>query len=138
MIVTILAATILVFARVARGPTVSVRRTEDAIAARVGGATPARGLLRHELPDFSTPLLVRLAFTLSGAPVAESGLSVLGLGVQPPTPSLGALLRDGRTAMELAPWAMLFPMATLAAAILAINRLGDELRALTDPRLRRR
>lgn len=138
VIVTIVAATIPIFARVARGPTLGVRGTEDAIAARVGGATPARVLPRHVPPNISTPLAVRLVFTLSGAPIAESGLSVLGLGVQPPTPSHGALPRDGRTSMELAPWAMLLPMGTLAATILAINLLGDEVRALTDPRLRRR
>ncbi|HYO30051.1 MAG TPA: D,D-dipeptide ABC transporter permease, partial [Thermomicrobiales bacterium] len=77
-------------------------------------------------------------FTLSGALVAESGLSFLGLGVQPPMPSLGSLLRDGRTYMELAPWMMLVPGLTLAATILAINLLGDELQGLLDPRLRQR
>lgn len=138
VVVTIVAATIPIFARVARGPTLTVRGTEYAIAARVGGATPARVLLRHVLPNISTPLLVQLTFTLSGALIAESGLSFLGLGVQPPTPSLGSLLRDGRTYLELAPWTMLFPGLTLALAILAINLLGDELQALTDPRLRRR
>lgn len=138
ILITIVVATIPIFARVARGPTLSVRATEYAVAARVGGATPARVLLRHVLPNISTPLLVQLAFTLSGALIAESGLSFLGLGVQPPTPSLGSLLRDGRTYMELAPWTMLFPGLTLALAILAINLLGDELQGLTDPRLRRR
>ena len=138
VIATIVVATIPIFARLARGPTLSVRGTEYAIAARVGGATPARVLLRHVLPNIMSPLLVQLTFTLSGALIAESGLSFLGLGVQPPTPSLGSLLRDGRTYMELAPWTMLFPGLTLALAILAINLLGDELQALTDPRLRRR
>ncbi len=138
MLITIVVATIPIFARVARGPTLAVRATEYAVAALVGGATPGRVLFRHVLPNISTPLLVQLAFTLSGALIAESGLSFLGLGVQPPMPSLGSLLRDGRTYMELAPWTMLFPGVTLAAAILAINLLGDELQAFTDPRLRRR
>ena len=138
IIVTIVASTIPIFARVARGPTLSVRATEYAIAARVGGASPARVLFRHVLPNITTPLLIQLAFTLSGALIAESGLSFLGLGVQPPRPSLGSLLNDGRTYMELAPWTMLAPALTLAAAILAINLLGDELQALIDPRLRRR
>ena len=136
LIVTIVVATVPVFSRVARGPTLSVRSAEYTIAARVSGARPARILLRHVLPNISTPLLVQLAFTLSGALIAEAGLSFLGLGVQPPRPSLGSLLRDGKTYMELAPWMMLFPAATLALAILAVNLLGDELQAVTDPRLR--
>ena len=138
VLVTIVVATIPVFARVARGPTLSVRTTEYAVAARVAGAAPPRILVRHVLPNIASPLLVQLAFTLSGALVAESGLSFLGLGVQPPMPSLGSLLRDGRTYMELAPWMMLVPALTLAATILAINLLGDELQGLFDPRLRRR
>jgi peptide/nickel transport system permease protein len=138
VLVTIVVATIPVFARVARGPTLSVRATEYALAARVAGAAPPRILVKHVLPNITSPLLVQLAFTLSGALVAESGLSFLGLGVQPPMPSLGSLLRDGRTYMELAPWMMLVPGLTLAATILAINLLGDELQGLLDPRLRQR
>ncbi|MDQ3692230.1 MAG: ABC transporter permease [Chloroflexota bacterium] len=138
VLATIVVATIPVFARVARGPTLSVRTTEYAIAARVAGATPSRIIFRHVLPNITSPLLVQLAFTLSGALIAESGLSFLGLGVQPPMPSLGSLLRDGKTYMELAPWMMIVPGVALAATILAINLLGDELQTLIDPRLRRR
>jgi peptide/nickel transport system permease protein len=136
VIFTIVIATIPVFGRVARGPTLSVREAEYTIAARVIGATPRRILFRYVLPNVSTPLLVQLAFTLSGALIAEGALSFLGLGVQPPMPSLGSLLRDGKTYMEIAPWTMLFPGVTLAVAILAINLLGDELQSFTDPRLR--
>lgn len=138
VVVTIVVATIPVFGRVARGPTLSVREAEYTIAARVMGATPPRILFRYVLPNISTPLLVQLAFTLSGALIAEGALSFLGLGVQPPMPSLGSLLRDGKTYMEIAPWTMLFPGVTLAVAILAINLLGDELQSFTDPRLRGR
>ncbi|MEA2525582.1 MAG: peptide/nickel transport system permease protein [Thermomicrobiales bacterium] len=138
VIVTIVIATIPIFSRVARAPTLSVRRTEYTIAARVLGASPARVLFRHVLPNVSTPLLVQLTFTLSGALIAEGALSFLGLGVQPPQPSLGSLLRDGKTYMELASWTMLFPAITLSALILAVNLLGDELQTLTDPRLRGR
>ncbi len=138
VVVTIVVATIPVFGRVVRGPTLSVRATEYTVAARVIGASSARILWRYVLPNVSTPLLVQLAFTLSGALIAESALSFLGLGVQPPTPSLGSLLRDGKNYMEIAPWTMLFPGLTLAAAILAVNLLGDELQAFTDPRLRGR
>jgi len=137
VVVTIVIATIPVFARVTRGPTLSVRATEYTIAARVIGATSLRILFRYVLPNVSTPLLVQSAFTLSGALVAEGALSFLGLGVQPPDPSLGSLLRDGKTYMEIAPWTMLFPGLTLALAIFAVNLLADELQAFTDPRLRR-
>lgn len=138
VVVTIVIATIPVFARVARGPTLSVRTTEYTIAARVIGASPVRILFRCVLPNVSTPLLVQLAFTLSGALIAEGALSFLGLGVQPPNPSLGSLLRDGKTYMEIAPWTMIFPGLTLALAIFAVNLLADELQSFTDPRLRRK
>ncbi|HEY7029960.1 MAG TPA: ABC transporter permease [Thermomicrobiales bacterium] len=138
VVITIVIVTIPIFSRVARGPTLSIRHTEYTIAARVLGASPARVLFRHVLPNVSTPLLVQLTFTLSGALIAEGALSFLGLGVQPPNPSLGSLLRDGKTYMELAPWTMLFPAVTLSALILAVNLLGDELQTLTDPRLRGR
>ena len=138
VIVTIVIATIPVFARVSRGPTLSVRNMEYTVAARVIGASPGRVLLRYVLPNVSTPLLVQLAFTLSGALIVEGALSFLGLGVQPPRPSLGSLLRDGKTYMELAPWMMIFPALTLAIAIFAVNLLADELQAFTDPRLKRR
>ena len=136
VVTTIVIATVPVFCRVARGPTLSVRATEYTVSARVIGASSARILFRYILPNVSTPLLVQLAFTLSGALIAEGALSFLGLGVQPPTPSLGSLLRDGKTYMEIAPWTMLFPGLTLAMAILAVNLLGDELQGFTDPRLR--
>ncbi|CAA9546309.1 MAG: Dipeptide transport system permease protein DppC [uncultured Thermomicrobiales bacterium] len=138
VVITIVVATVPVFSRVARGPTLSVRASEYAVASRVIGASPARTLFRHVLPNVATPLLVQLAFTLSGALVAEGALSFLGLGVQPPTPSLGSLLSNGKTYMEIAPWTMLFPGLTLAAAILAINLLGDEFQRFTDPRQRGR
>ena len=138
VVVTIVIATVPVFARVARGPTLSVRATEYTIAARVIGASSPRILFRYVLPNISTPLLVQLAFTLSGALIAEGAISFLGLGVQPPDPSLGSLLRDGKTYMELAPWTMIFPGVTLALAIFAVNLLADELQSFTDPRLRRK
>jgi len=135
VIITIVVVTVPIFSRVVRGPTLSVREMEYTIAARVIGASSRRIIFRHVLPNVSTPLLVQLAFTLSGALIAEGALSFLGLGVQPPTPSLGSLLSDGQTYMELAPWMMFFPGLTLAASILAVNLLGDELQRFADPRL---
>lgn len=138
VIITIVVATIPIFGRVARGPTLSVRAAEYTIAARVSGASAGRIMFRHILPNIATPLLVQLAFTLSGALIAEGALSFLGLGVQPPTPSLGALLSDGKTYMEVAPWMMLVPGLMLSATILAVNLLGDDLQRFTDPRLGRK
>ena len=138
VIITIVVATIPIFGRVARGPTLSVRATEYTVAARVSGASPGRIMFRHVLPNIATPLLVQLAFTLSGALIAEGALSFLGLGVQPPTPSLGSLLSDGKTYMEVAPWMMIVPGLMLSATILAVNLLGDDLQRFTDPRLGRR
>ena len=76
------------------------------------------------------------AFTLPGAPIAVDALGFLGLGVQPPMPSLGSLPQVGKTYMEIAPWTMLFPGVTLAVAILAINLWIDELQVFAAPRLR--
>lgn len=138
LVATILVVTLPIFVRVARGPTLGAKSAEYVTAARVGGATTRRIVFRHILPNLSGPLLVQTTVSLSVALIAEGALSFLGLGVQPPQPSLGSLLRDGKTYMELAPWTMLFPALTLAGLILAINLLGDELQAVIDPRLRGR
>ncbi|MCA9858407.1 MAG: ABC transporter permease, partial [Thermomicrobiales bacterium] len=138
LVVTILVVTLPIFVRVARGPTLGLKSAEYVIAARVSGASTRRLIFRHILPNLTGPLLVQTTFSLSVALIAEGALSFLGLGVQPPQPSLGSLLRDGKTYMELAPWTMLFPALTLAGIILAINLLGDELQGIIDPRLRGR
>ena len=138
LVVTILVVTLPIFVRVARGPTLGLKQAEYVMAARVSGATTRRIIFRHILPNLTGPLLVQTTFSLSVALIAEGALSFLGLGVQPPQPSLGSLLRDGKTYMELAPWTMFFPALTLAGLILAINLLGDELQAVIDPRLRGR
>lgn len=138
LVVTILVITLPVFVRVARGPTLGLKRAEYVTAARVSGATTRRVVFRHILPNLTGPLLVQVTFSLSVALIAEGAFSFLGLGVQPPQPSLGSLLRDGKTYMELAPWTMFFPALALAGMILAINLLGDELQGVIDPRLRGR
>jgi peptide/nickel transport system permease protein len=135
IIVTIVIATIPIFSRVARGPTLSVRSAEYVVAARVIGCPAPRLIGRHVLPNVMAPLLVQMTFTLSFALIAEGALSFLGLGVQPPRPSLGSLLRDGQTYMQIASWMMIFPGLTLAVSILAINLLGDELQLFGDPKL---
>jgi peptide/nickel transport system permease protein len=138
LVVTILVITLPIFVRVARGPTLGLKQAEYVTAARVSGATTRRVVFRHILPNLTGPLLVQVTFSLSVALIAEGAFSFLELGVQPPRPSLGSLLRDGKTYMELAPWTMFFPALALAGMILAINLLGDELQGVIDPRLRGR
>jgi peptide/nickel transport system permease protein len=82
------------------------------------------------------PILVQFSYALSVALIIEGSLSFLGLGVQPPRPSLGSLLLDGKKYMELAPWMVLFPGVILALAVVSINVFGDWLRDYFDPRLR--
>lgn len=125
-----------IFARVVRGPTLSVKNLEYVQAAIAAGATTPRVLLRHILPNVTAPILVQLALSLSGAIVVEAALSFLGLGAVPPTPSLGSMLSENRTYMELAPWTVLYPGLTLGLLVLSINIFGDAIRDLLDPRLR--
>ena len=78
--------------------------------------------------------MVQMALSLSGAVVVEAALSFLGLGAVPPTPSLGSMLSEGRTYMEVAPWTVLFPGLALALIVLSINLFGDAIRDVLDPR----
>ena len=136
VVVTIIVVTLPAFSRVARGPTLSVRHREYVTAAIINGGSLLRILGRHVLPNILPPVLVQLSFTLSVALIVEGALSFLGLGIQPPQPSLGSLLRDGKNYLEIAPWTVLSPGIALALAILAINIFGDWLRDFLDPKLR--
>ena len=124
------------FTRMVRGPTLSVCETEYVTAAQSIGAARPRIVLRHVLPNVMAPILVQFSYALSVALIIEGSLSFLGLGVQPPRPSLGSLLLDGKKYMELAPWMVLFPGVVLALAVVSINVFGDWLRDYFDPRLR--
>jgi peptide/nickel transport system permease protein len=125
-----------IFARVVRGSTLVVKHVEYVQAAVAAGATSGRVMLRHVLPNVAAPILVQLALSLSGAVILEAALSYLGLGAVPPTPSLGSMLSENRTTMELAPWTVLYPGLALALLVLAINIFGDAVRDALDPRLR--
>ena len=125
-----------IFARLVRGSTLALRRVEYVQAAVAAGAPPRRVLMRHILPNVASPILVQLALGMSGAVVLEAALSFLGLGAVPPTPSLGSMLSENRSAMELAPWTVLYPGSALALLVLSINMFGDAVRDLLDPRLR--
>lgn len=124
------------FGRVVRA-SVMVERSKDYVeAARAIGSGTPRILLGHVLPNVLTPLTVQATITFSHAILLESYLSFLGLGAQPPNPSWGAMLQEGRTFLETAPWTSIFPGLAIMLAVLAFNLLGDGVRDVLDPRLR--
>ncbi|MGR8920322.1 MAG: ABC transporter permease [Gammaproteobacteria bacterium] len=116
------------YARLARAQTLSVRRRDHVLVAAALGTPPARAILRHVLPLVAGPLIVEATFGLASVVIAEAGLSFLGLGVQPPTPSWGSMIRDGTRYMLFAPHAVLVPGLALMSAVVAVNLLGDRLR----------
>ncbi len=126
-----------IFARVARAPVLSVKEMEYVSAARCIGMRHVRILFRHIMPNALAPVLVTISLALSWALLTEAGLSFLGLGPQPPEPSWGLMLRDGRNLIEVAPWLAIFPGFAIMLGVLGFNLLGDGLRDLFDPRLRR-
>ncbi|MGZ8469389.1 MAG: ABC transporter permease [Gemmatirosa sp.] len=127
-------------ARLVRGQVLVVRHMEYVQAERALGAGDARILVRHVLPNVIAPVVIAATLGVAGAIMAEAALSVLGLGVQPPTPSWGAMIADGRDLSQLrrAPWTSLFPGLAIGAAVLGFNLVGDALRDALDPRAVRR
>ena len=123
-------------ARLVRGQVLVVRGLEYVQAARALGGSDTRILLRHVLPAVTAPLVIVGTLGIAAAIMAESSLSFLGLGVQPPTPSWGGMIADARDLAQLrrAPWTSLAPGLTIGCAVLAFNLLGDALRDATDPR----
>ena len=124
-------------ARLVRAETLSLRQRDYVAAARLAGAGPMRIMWRHILPNALAPVLVSATLGVAGAILVESSLSFLGLGVQPPTPSWGNMLMDGKNVLELAPWLSLYPGLAILITVLGYNLLGESLRDLLDPRLRR-
>ncbi len=124
------------FARVTRAAVLTVKHLTYVEAAEAMGATTARLLRRHILPNISAPVIVQVSVTLSLAILTESALSFLGLGTQPPAPSWGSMLSASRRFMELAPWVAVFPGVAIAVVVLGFNLVGDGLRDVLDPRLR--
>ncbi len=123
-------------ARLVRGQVLVVRQAEYVQAERALGAGDIRIMLRHVLPNVIAPVVIAATLGVAGAIMAEAALSFLGLGVQPPTPSWGAMIADGRDLAQLrgAPWTSLFPGLAIGAAVLGFNLLGDALRDALDPR----
>lgn len=125
-----------IFARVARAPVLAVKEMEFITATRCLGMSDARIVFRHILPNTLAPLIVQVSLALSWALLTEAGLSFLGLGTQPPTPSWGVMLSESRGIAEMAPWLMLYPALAIMFGVLGFNLLGDGLRDVLDPRLR--
>ncbi|MFZ9450018.1 MAG: ABC transporter permease [Alphaproteobacteria bacterium] len=123
------------FARLVRAPALVVAQRE--YVARAIGASDARILLRHMLPNLSSILLVQASLLLSAAILVEASLSFLGLGTQPPTPSLGLMLSEGRNFLMLGPWSAIFAGFAILFLSFGFNLLGDALRDTLDPRLRK-
>jgi peptide/nickel transport system permease protein len=124
------------YARLARAQILQARELEYVLAARSLGASPARILLRHLIPNILPPVLVQATISMAGAILAESTLSFLGVGVLSPMPSWGAMLNDARSHLFDAPHLVLFPALAVMTAVLAFNLLGDALRDWLDPRMR--
>lgn len=125
------------FARVARAATLAVREEQFVEAATAIGNRGTRVALRHVLPNILSPITVQLTVTVAYAMLAEAGLSFVGLGIQPPEPSWGAMLNSGKTYLEQYPHLTIFPGGCIMLAVFGFNFLGDGLRDLIDPRLRR-
>ena len=122
-----------IFARVTRAGVLTVREATYVRAARSLGASDARLILRHVLPNVSGPIIVQTSLSLAFAILSEAALSYLGLGVQPPEPSWGRMLFDGRSFLQQAWWMGLFPGLAILVTVMAFNFLGDGLRDALDP-----
>ncbi len=123
-------------ARLVRAETLTLREREFVHAARLGGAGTWRLLLVHILPNAMPPVLVSATLGIAAAILTESALSFLGLGVQPPTPSWGNILMEGKDVMEIAYWLSIFPGLSILITVLGYNLLGESIRDLLDPRLK--
>ncbi len=127
-----------IFARLARNMTLLVREEPFVQAARLMAEPTPQILLREILPNIAAPLIVQVTIGIAFGIVIESGLSFLGVGVQPPTPSLGVIMADGREYFQRAPWVLTLTGVAISCALLGLNLFGDGLRDLMDPRLRQR
>ena len=125
------------YARLVRGQVLKVREMEFVTAARAMGARSPRVIALHVLPNVMNPVIVMATLGLAGAILAEASLSFLGLGVQPPTPSWGAMLTYGRQYLGLANHLTIFPGAAIMAAVMGLNFLGDGLIDALDPKYRK-
>lgn len=126
-----------VFARLVRGAGLSLWAREFVLAARVAGKRRARISVEHILPNLASLLIVQGTIQFSLGILAEAGLSYVGLGAQPPTPSWGRMLAESQTMIAFAPWLAVFPGLAIVLTVLGLNLMGDGLRDMLDPRIRR-
>ena len=123
-------------ARLVRSQVLVLKGSEYVLAARALGAPDQRVLLRHLLPNVRNQVIIATTLGIAGAIMAEAALSFVGLGAQPPTPSWGAMVADGRDLLRVAPWVSFAPGLAIGLAVLGFNLLGDGLREAFDPRRR--
>lgn len=125
------------YARIIRGNVLSVKEDEYVLGAKAVGASTQRLLFKHILPNSIAPIIVQATMGLGGMIIAEAGLSFLGLGPQPPTPSWGNLLSLGRSYITSAWWLSIFPGVAIFLTVMGFNLVGDSLRDVLDPRINR-
>ncbi|MDE5832055.1 MAG: ABC transporter permease [Desulfovibrio sp.] len=124
-------------ARLVRAETLSLRERDYILSSKLTGCRALYILFRHILPNAVAPILITATLGIAGAILIESGLSFLGLGVQPPAASWGNMLMDGKAAIEIAPWLSIYPGLAILITVLGYNLLGESLRDIFDPRLKR-
>ncbi|HYG27719.1 MAG TPA: ABC transporter permease subunit [Caulobacteraceae bacterium] len=124
----------LTMSRIVRGQTLSLKHKEFVEAARAAGLGRGRIITRHIVPNLLGPVVVYVTLTIPAVIIAESFLSFLGLGVQPPMASLGTLINAGALDMELAPWLLIFPSLVMIVTLMCFNFIGDGLRDAIDPK----
>ena len=124
-------------ARIVRSQVLVLKAAEYVVAARALGARDRRVLWRHLLPNVRAQVMIAATLGVAGAIMAEAALSFVGLGAQPPTPSWGAMVADGRDLLRVAPWVSFAPGIAIGVAVLGFNLVGDALREAFDPKLQR-
>jgi peptide/nickel transport system permease protein len=123
------------FARIVRGNVLSIKEEEFIVASKILGASNSRVIVSHVLPNILHIIIVYGSLNFAGAIISEATLSFLGIGIQPPTPSWGSMLRDAQSYLQVDPYMSIFPGTAILISSLGFNLLGDGLRDILDPRL---
>jgi len=136
LMIAITVSRIPAFVRIVRSAVLNIVDQEFVEAARAGGATDTRVILRHIIPNAAGPIIVQATMSISMLILQAAGLSFLGMGVQPPRPEWGAMLNEAREFMRVAPHMMIFPGIAIVLSALSFNLVGDGLRDALDPKLK--